>query len=210
MARDQLGLSQLVSKMKKIVTFFAFAGVASAALAQVTLDIAFGVLSDVNGNVLPNGTLVQIIASTDTIFTDPTETSFVGESANDSIIFSGALNSATTGISGAAVVSLANINYANQYITLRWFPGLSSGAVAPGATTYGQYGYADNSSWVAPSAGGTSALGFLTVGAGGSLLDTSGRAVLSIAAIPEPSTYVLIAMGLGLVGLAIRRRAQRF
>lgn len=29
-------------------------------------------------------------------------------------------------------------------------------------------------------------------------------------AIPEPSTYVLIAMGLGLVGVAIRRRAQRF
>lgn len=33
---------------------------------------------------------------------------------------------------------------------------------------------------------------------------------ISVDAIPEPSTYVLIAMGLGLVGLAIRRRAQRF
>ncbi len=64
----------------------------------------------------------------------------------------------------------------------------------------------------------TMAIGGLIIGTeytlnvnGGNVLDNSGNyyLALSVPAVPEPETYAMLLAGLGLVGMAARRRRQR-
>jgi len=197
--------------MKKILAALLILASSAFVHAQtVTMDFTVGVLTDQQGVVMPDGGLIQIIASSDAIFDSPTPDSFVG--GNDILVFSGAFDSSTTGLPGATFlfvssVPLSQYPIAQSNLMIRWFPTLTSNATAPGfATFYGQYGVADDAAWVAPAAGGALSYFLLTVSAGGSLAEAVGQANLATA-IPEPSTYAALLALAALGFVAYRRRA---
>ncbi len=173
------------------------------------MTFGIGVLSDQNGAPIPDGALFQIIASADTVFDAPTPTSFFG--GNDILVFSGAFDSSSGFGLGTAFLSftdvpLATYPIAQSNLIIRWFPTLSAQSAAPGfATFYGEYGFTQDSSWVAPAPGSSLMYEFVTVAAGGTIADAVGRATLQTA-IPEPSTYAAIFGALALGFVAYRRR----
>lgn len=194
--------------MKKTLILATFLLSAASGWAQfVTLTFQMGILSDPNGIPVANGSLIQIIGSADTTFVSPTDTSFVG--GNDVILFSGAFdNSGVGNTPGGMSLLLPSVSAANYYLQVRWFPTLTANSTTPGAgTAFGQYGYPDDINWIAPASGGLTTFTFLTATVGGNLADSAGQAMLSTAAVPEPSTYAQIALGIGALGFfAYRRR----
>ena len=186
-----------------------------AAIAQaqtISLDFTVGILTGSTGTTpVANGALLQVIASADNVFATPTAGAFVG--GNDTILWSGGFDSGTTGVTGAMQVFLAELpaaTYAGQYLVVRWYPTLTLGSSLTEGISFGQYGYPNDSAWVAPGGGGTSGYGLLTSSSGfGTVPDLSGAATFTTA-IPEPTT-IAVWTGLFALGLAgwRRRRALR-
>ncbi|HEY8903416.1 MAG TPA: hypothetical protein VIM48_06895 [Chthoniobacterales bacterium] len=210
--------------MKKALLAIAFAGLAVAQLRADTIKIDFslGILSNSLGNPITDGSLIQIIAApTSSTFASPTATDFLGGSSDEYLVYSGAFDSTTTGISGAetftANIDLATYPIAGDALIVRWYPSLTTSSSAPGLTTYGQFGYPNNPSsldstntWIAPSGGGSVSFSFLTTGAGGPYPNSMGNASLTVSAVPEPSNYVvIIGISAVLIGLRYRRRVEQ-
>jgi len=199
-----------------LVLLFA-AAQASRADNSITFNFTAGILQNSDGTaVMPNGSLIQVIASPDTTFNAPTSTDFLGGS-NDVLLWSGAFSTSGTGTPGAMQiptfsVDLSTSSVANYYLAIRWFPSLPSNASAPGSNTlYGEYGYGtdafslDTSGenvWRIPSTSATIAPTFLTQSAGGNSDNTLGYAD-NITAVPEPSSYAVI-VALFSLGLLIK------
>lgn len=170
-------------------------------LGSILMDFNIGVLRDSTGQPLRDGSLIQIIASPDVAFSQPTSASFLGQSSNDILLWSTWLDSPTTGVSGAAMISLPLIDLntspvANNFIVIRWFPTLTTNSSAPGFSTYGEYGYGypidatpDNPAWVVGEAGSYISYEFQTTSYFGSIPDSLGLASKSIVPIPEPHGY---------------------
>jgi len=142
--------------------------VAHAQIGYADLTFNFGILADQSGTPIPDGSLVQIIALTSgTTFSAPTTTSFTGGNANEQILFSGAMDSAdTTGIPGAMVLgglpsypqlveipifATSGLLQQGDPLLLQWFPTLTSSSASPGVTSFGQYGFAEDPTWVIPT-----------------------------------------------------------
>ena len=195
--------------MKKYLSLGLFLALGAWMNAQtITIDFTVGVLTNSTGSAaVADGSLFQVIASNDSVFTAPTTDSFIG--GDDVIAWSGAFDSSTIGLAGAMSVVLSNISastYSGDRLLVRWFPTLNSSALSPGVASYGEYGFPNDASWFAPAAGGTQSYSMVTVSAGGALSDTLGQAVYATA-VPEPSTYALIAGLLSLGAIFWRRRA---
>jgi hypothetical protein len=194
-----------------------FAAAQASKADNINFNFTAGILKNFDGSaVMPNGSLIQVIASPDTTFNTPTSTDFLGGS-NDVLLWSGAFSTSGTGTPGAMQiptfsVDLSTTSVANYYLAIRWFPSLPSNASAPGSNTrYGEYGYGtdafslDTSGenvWRIPSSAATIAPTFLTTSAGGSSDDTRGYAT-NFTAGPEPSSYAII-IALFSLGLLIK------
>ena len=180
----------------------------TAARATVIINFDVGVLANASGSTpVADGSLIQIIASSDNVFAAPTAGAFIG--GNDVLLFSGSFDSSTTSVTGAMSISLSNLTLAQgTNLLARWFPTLTTASLTPGAgTAYGQYGSLTDVSWVSPADGTTANPQMLTSSSGfGSAANSNGYAILTVAAVPEPSTYAALfgAAALGLV--AWRRR----
>lgn len=191
--------------MKKIFLILLFLGgtFASSQAQTITMDFTVGILADSLGTPIADGKLIQIIASPDATFTAPTTTNFLG--GDDILLWSGAFDSSTSGVTGAMIINLSDVSASNAgyHLAVRWFPSLSSGAATPGNTNYGQYGYLDDSSWIAPAAGSSLSYFFKTISyESGPNANSTGYAT-NITAVPEPSSYAII-MALFSLGLLIK------
>lgn len=195
---------------------------AQTLLGQVTLNFYLGVLSDSSGTPIADGSMLQIIASdSGTSLAPATSTDFLGGDTGATILWEGGFDSSTSGLAGAASLTLQIPIYAgaNEVTTgstlfVRWYPDVAGSSATPGATAYGQYGYASatgtvlDTSWVVPSAGASTDYFLLTTSVGGTLDDTVGQAT-NVTAVPEPATTATILGGLGLaLGWYLRRKRQ--
>lgn len=196
-----------------LVITLSFASVFGVNAASI-INMFSGQLLGSNGvTPVSNGGLLQLIASTtDTSFSVPNASSFVGGSADDLVAFAFSVNSATTGQAGSTLQSIP-LNYSGSFgagdsLLLRWWPTLAIGSPNPGfGTPYGEFRTnlvvdSSSSGWVAPADSATIALNFVTAAAGGSQPTSSGTA--NLVTTPEPTSAALLA--LGLVSLASRRR----
>ncbi len=189
-----------------------------ASFGAIAINFSGVSFLDSEGNPIPDGALVQIIASTtDAIFSDPTPISFI--EGDDRVIASFAMDSTTSGVPGGAVVSLQIPNYSTfegftpgDSLLVRWFPTLTIDSAAPGATTYGSYRTdlildGSNIAWIAPAdAGGNFTLSVVSVDFGGSVTNANLTANL-VTAIPESSSFAALA-GLMVVGAVATRRRR--
>ena len=165
---------------------------------------------------MATGMLVQLIVSPlSNGFAPPDSSSFTGNS--DDIVLASFMTSSPGTAAQPIVVTYNSPIAAGEQILLRWFPtisGTTPPAAPPAGTPYGQFrtDITENFSsgpWTLP-ADGTLAydLNFLTMSAGGSEPESAGRASLVVlAAIPEPSTFALLATGIA-GALVLRRRAK--
>ena len=184
----------------------------ASSFATITINLGGGYIYFADGVTrAPVGSLVQLISSTnDNIFSAPTPGSFTGGSADDVIIASFEVNLEPGAFLEDIVFSLsANLGTGDQLL-VRWFPQLTLSASAPGGgEQYGEF-RTDNvengstTNWIVPADGQTHDLNFLTQSFGGSRLDSEGAA--NFVVVPEPSTYALMAVGLGALLVAHRRR----
>jgi hypothetical protein len=199
--------------MRRLLPLLLLLSAVGVRAQTITIDFSLGVLSNASGTALADGALVQIIASADTTFAAPTGTAFVG--GGDILVYSVGLDSASGGMAGATVINQGALNLSSTAIAghnliARWFPTLTTSSSAPGyGTAYGQWGFPNDATWVAPAAGGTSSYSFLTTAASGSNADTLGRASLTTPAIPEPSTYAVLAAAGAFAAAVARRRLNR-
>ena len=190
----------------------------TSAWSAITINFSGVAFLDNSGNALPDGALIQIIASTqDATFELPTPGSFV--SGDDIVIASFTVDSSTSGVPGGVVTALNIADYSsysasfnlNDPLTIRWYPSLTSGSVAPGVTTYGQFRSGDtvdgsDISWAAPADGGnTYNLSLISTDFGGSVAPTALRA--NLATVPEPGSFAALA-GFAVLGLAASRRRR--
>jgi hypothetical protein len=181
-----------------------------AGAQTVTMVFTVGILANATGSTpLADGSLVQLIASPDDIFTAPTPGAFSG--GNDIIFQTVAFDSSTIGTAGGAQISVTGLSLtlypiATYKLALRWFPTLTTAATTPGnSTPYGQFDFNNDPTWVAPSSGNSENYSLLTTAAGGSLGNSTGYATRATAAIPEPSTYAALA-GLAALAAALWRK----
>ncbi len=212
---------------KTLAALVCLLGFSSTVQATITIEVDLGILRTATGAPLPDGSMLQLIASPvttanpDGIFGAPTTNSFV--SGNDILVQSFAMNDKfATGEAGGTISITLNTGtnpiVVGDALLLRWFSGTVSTASSPTAgSTYGQYRSDTAESnetgltWFVPNADGKiftfpTGLDFQTVTAGGSNLDIIGNALLPLAPAPEPSTYALIGCAIIGISLATRRR----
>jgi hypothetical protein len=203
--------------MKKLLATVVLAGIASASAhaAAITLNLSAGQLSQPNGQPIPDGSLIQLVVSTqDASFSDPTALSFVGGSADDVVVASFAMNSASGGAPGVFSRPIV-LEYNNLFdgknigagmpIMLRFWPTLTTSATNPGAGlgTVGQFrrdtvdDFSDIN-WTLPGAPSTRGLNALTATFGGNTPSSA------LTATPEPTAGAMLA--LGALSFALRRR----
>lgn len=183
---------------------------AFAAQAQtVTLDFTVGQLTQSDGTTpIADGSLIQILAAPTTgDFSIPTPTEFI--SGSEIMLWSGAFDSSTLGTAGAMAIAPAPIPTstlpAGYSLLVQWFPTLLSTATTPGyGTWFGQFSTANDVTWVSPAAGASETFTFLTVAVGGANANSLGSA-MQMTAVPEPSTYALLA-GIACLGFMVVRR----
>lgn len=185
-----------------------------AAQASVTINLFAGTLFNSNGSTpMADGQLIQLIASQgDSVFAPvvsgsfPTEGSLIGGGGSDDILVkSFPLVSFGPGNESDAIIFNLTPAISGKAFIIRWFPTLVASATSIAAgTPYGEY---RDSSFILPTTDGTYGFTFSTVSGFGALPDALG--VANLAAIPEPSTYVLLG-GLAALGLAVvyRRRVS--
>jgi hypothetical protein len=204
-----------MKKLLLLASMFA----ASAAYADITINLSAGELFESDGTTaFPMNGLLQLVVSTqDSLFTTPTPSSFTGGSADDMVLASfGANDFAGPGSAQAAITfALNSAITTGDPLLLRWWPTLTTASLSPGAgTSFGQFrtDAIENSSdisWNVPADGATDALNFVTMSYAGTEPDSAGIASMMTAAVPEPSTFALGALGvLGLVFLRRRRPAK--
>jgi hypothetical protein len=188
--------------------------------ASVTLDLLAGQLLTSSSAAIPNGALIQLIASTDGTFGTPSATSFTGSDADDVVIATISENSSTFesgGFSQTLHITLTGNGTApdvGSLLELRWWPTLTTSSSAPGAgTQYGQFRTAavengSNIAWVMPADGSSDSLNFETQQVGGTEPNSAGIANMTVAAVPEPSTIACM-LGAGALGATMIRRRRR-
>lgn len=194
-----------MNKIKKMLFAVALAGFCMTQSASaVSLITSFGILSKANGQPLDDGSLLQLIASSDTVLDD-----------NDLLIQAWGLDSATSGVPGAdenfiqfnlgdsrnAVAGAGTgLLTGGMKLFLRWFDGPTVNPfVGVFRTDTPEFG----APWVIPGDNSaTVTIALSTVGYGGTQLpDEVGRV------IPEPTTGVLVGLSaLGVAGMIRRRR----
>ena len=217
--------------MKKTLLALSILAIGSInAIADVHIDLQAGNLQDSTGAGVPVASLLLVIASgADLQFqnqTQPTSLS-IGQyvSGDDTIVAAYAINNNLGG-------SVGTVNFSNiaatqgQYLALRWFPAITYASYTSGTTPaldnyYGTFAGATTGAsgsvnggdpWVVPASGGSLMLNMLTVdlnyssGAGlpDPVANSAGKATVKVGSVPEPSTVLL--MGMGLAGLLARRR----
>ncbi|MGI9089372.1 MAG: PEP-CTERM sorting domain-containing protein [Chthoniobacterales bacterium] len=205
--------------MKRILTF-CFVLLAGTALSHgaILINLSAGNLYSGNTSTpFPTGGLIQLVASTlDNTFSNPTPGSFTGTSADDVVIASFASNDILGPGSVQQPITFnlsGNLNAGDQLL-LRWFPNLTLADVPTGpaaGNTFGQFrtdlviDFSDIA-WFVPADNTTFSLNFLTAAQGGSNPESAGVANMMVVAVPEPSTYALLAFGLGGLVYAGRRK----
>lgn len=213
--------------MKKLLVLSLVILSVASAQATITINVGGANLYNANGSQLmqPN-MLVQLVASTgDSIFNTPTSGSYTGNSADDVVLFSFNINQGAGMTNVALIIDFANFPNltAADPLMLRWFPTITGpgtpSSVLPGGPTagspFGQFRTdiveaqnGSNFAWVTPSDGFTITLNFLTqmINPTSTHPESEGFATMLVA-VPEPSTYALLAVGLaGVVYLARRKR----
>ncbi len=202
--------------MKRILVIcFLLVGVISAQ-ATITINLGASMIYNADGTTPEaEGMLVQLIASTtDNIFSSPTTGSFTGNSSDDLILGSFFVNSGPGTVAQPLILTFSGNFNAGDLLLLRWFPTISGTtipAAPPAGSAYGQFRTDivenfSNTTWVAPADGSTVDLNFLTTSGGGTEPNSTGRASLTVTAIPEPSTYALFGFAsVGLMAFARRR-----
>jgi hypothetical protein len=180
------------------------------ASSQVVLNLNFGILTDINSNPVSDNSLIQIIASPDSAFSGPSTTSFLGSNSNDILVWSGSFSSLSTGVQGSmqleVTIDLAQYPVSSDAFVIRWFPSLTTSSTTPGTTTYGEFGYPTDTSWVIGAADTSTPYSFLTSSANGPYPDSFGKAD-RITAVPEPSNYAII-VAIFSLGLLIKHGWQ--
>jgi hypothetical protein len=172
--------------MKRLFLILLLAACCATLHASVTIDLSAGQLLTSAGAPLADGSLIQLLASTDNSFTAPSATSFTGGAGDDIVLASFALDSSTSGVSGdfehIIQLTLSSGLNAGDQLLLRWYPALTTASSAPGSgTSYGQFRTdsvvdGSNIAWVTPGDGATDSLVFSTSSQGGSQPDSAGEA----------------------------------
>jgi hypothetical protein len=198
-----------MKKIQKSLFAFALAGLCLAHSASaVTLNTSFGVLSDSTGNPLADGSLLQLIASTDATI-----------DGGDLLLAAWGLNSATSGVPGGDENSIGfNLGQSiptlgggtasaqgGMLLFLRFFATpVESEQVGIFRTDTPEFG----APWVIPGDNSaTVMIALATEGYGGTLPDSAASTAPATDVIPEPTTGVLVGLSLlSLAGLVRRRR----
>ena len=185
--------------------------------AEVTITASAGRLFDADGNQLPSGRLVLLIADTaqdgfGTFISGRGLTAGSFLNGDDQIVgrmFTDSLGE-TAGQFNAVQLS-ADLS-AGDALAVAWFSTLngSSAKLSPGDRYGLVFGSTpdDGDPWEVPTAGSVISIYFLTSSAGGSHLDTEAYATHTVSAIPEPSTYAAL-LGLAALGFTVYRRRHR-
>ncbi len=182
--------------------------------AAVTINILGGQFSDQNGNAVPLGSLLVLVASTlDQTFSPIQPNAFA--SGDDIVIAQFATNNPSS-LSGAVSYAINNFNLFGNLspgdpLALYWYPTLDINASAPGfGTPYGMFtdplGSLLDDPFVVPPDGGTITFSIVSQIHQGSL--SNNLFLANLTTIPEPSTYALIILGLGGLVWVMRRRAR--
>ena len=169
---------------------------------------------------IPDGSLIQLLADDSTTFGLPTPTSFEGTDPNEVLLDSFAMDSATVGVAGDFKESITltletspTEPFVGADLLLRWYPTLTTSSAAPGEDTpFGQFrtDAVENSSdiaWVVPSSGNYN-LNFITMSQSPSSPEpnSAGVASMTVGAVPEPSSFTMVAGAVAIGAAALRRR----
>ena len=209
--------------MKRLLTVGFILGMLTVqARATTSYSFIAGDLADATGTLAPQTSIALMVLDTlGNGFTPPTAGSplLEGASWGDDLIVSlqDLSNAAQDGIwYGAAIISYTGDISAGDQFRLYWFPTVTlAAATLTGGEQFGLYGPdlvgldGSDSPWVlSGDGGGYYALYFVTQSQGGSNPNTAGWAT-DAAAIPEPSTMALAALGLLAAAVVCNRRGLR-
>jgi hypothetical protein len=200
-----------------------------SALATVTINFEVDSVYNSAGALTPSTSLGMLIADTTgdgfgQIFENSNIStgSFIG--SNDLVIYRGDFNVGDAGdppvpISGiwtaAIVATLADSFNSGDRLAFVWFPTLTINTTT--ATAASSYGLLTDSRWVTPADASnvtyqiitTPSQGIFTPGENAlEIADAMARAMFTVGAIPEPSTFGLLAGAAGLAFASSRRKRR--